>query len=241
MGYSWDEVHDEAEHLEHAVTDRLIDRIDEMLGRPETDPHGDPIPNAEGLGEAAGARRRCLSCPLETDRHRDARDRSGQRVPALHRAASSQAGRGDRRSKRGTPPPTACASAARTISASRSARAPRRSCWCRSRRCCCSACWRCRRSRRPTRRHARRAPPRTNLSGYMDFHFNKPEFADGRLDFHRFVLLVTHTFSPRIRFVGELELEHAFVEGLEEARRARAGTGLRRLPARRDRSTSAPA
>jgi hypothetical protein len=58
---------------------------------------------------------------------------------------------------------------------------------------------------------------RTNLSGYMDFHFNKEEFVDGRLDFHRFVLLVTHTFSPRIRFVGELELEHAFVEGLEEA------------------------
>ena len=76
-------------------------------------------------------------------------------------------------------------------------------------------CWRCPRSRRPTRRQPQ--PPRTNLSGYMDFHFNKPEFEDGRLDFHRFVLLVTHSFSPRIRFVGELELEHAFVEGLEEA------------------------
>ena len=50
----------------------------------------------------------------------------------------------------------------------------------------------------------------------MDFHYNKLEIADGRLDFHRFVLLVTHEFSPRIRFVGELELEHAFVEGLEE-------------------------
>ncbi len=57
----------------------------------------------------------------------------------------------------------------------------------------------------------------TNLSGYMDFHYNKPEFDDGRLDFHRFVLLVTHQFSDRIRFVGELELEHAFVEGLEDA------------------------
>ena len=51
----------------------------------------------------------------------------------------------------------------------------------------------------------------------MDFHYNKLERADGRLDFHRFVLLVTHGFSDRIRFVGELELEHAFVEGLEEA------------------------
>src|SRR5687767_3950024 len=51
----------------------------------------------------------------------------------------------------------------------------------------------------------------------MDFHFNKPEFQDGRLDFHRFVLLVTHSFSDRIRFVSELELEHALVEGPEEA------------------------
>ena len=57
----------------------------------------------------------------------------------------------------------------------------------------------------------------TGLSGYMDFHFNKFEHEDGRLDFHRFVLLVTHRFSDRIRFVGELELEHALVEGLEEA------------------------
>ena len=55
----------------------------------------------------------------------------------------------------------------------------------------------------------------TALSGYMEFHFNKPELADGRLDFHRFVLLVTHRFSDRIRFVGELEVEHAVVEGLE--------------------------
>jgi hypothetical protein len=59
--------------------------------------------------------------------------------------------------------------------------------------------------------------PRTSLSGYMDFHFNKAEFEDGRLDFHRFVLLFTHSFTDRIRFVGELELEHALVEGLEEA------------------------
>ena len=57
------------------------------------------------------------------------------------------------------------------------------------------------------------AAPRTALSGYMDFHFNKPEFKDGRLDFHRFVLLLTHSFSDHIRFVGELELEHALVEG----------------------------
>jgi hypothetical protein len=62
------------------------------------------------------------------------------------------------------------------------------------------------------------APERTTaISGYMDFHFNKEEFQDGRLDFHRFVLLVTHRFSDRIRFVSELEVEHALVEGLEAA------------------------
>ena len=55
------------------------------------------------------------------------------------------------------------------------------------------------------------------LSGYMDFHFNKADGEDGILDFHRFVLLFNHSFSPRLRFVGELELEHALVEGLEEA------------------------
>src|SRR5262249_38217616 len=54
------------------------------------------------------------------------------------------------------------------------------------------------------------------VSGYMDFHFNKLESQDGELDFHRFVLIFNHSFTPRIRFVAELELEHALVEGLEE-------------------------
>lgn len=48
MGMSWTEVHDEAEQLEHAASDRLIERMDEMLGRPAVDPHGDPIPDPEG-------------------------------------------------------------------------------------------------------------------------------------------------------------------------------------------------
>src|SRR5437667_10369137 len=48
MGMSWDEVHEEAEQLEHVVSERLIERMDEMLGRPTHDPHGDPIPTAEG-------------------------------------------------------------------------------------------------------------------------------------------------------------------------------------------------
>jgi DtxR family transcriptional regulator, Mn-dependent transcriptional regulator len=48
MGMSWAEVHDEAENLEHAVSDQLVERMDEMLGRPSVDPHGDPIPGPEG-------------------------------------------------------------------------------------------------------------------------------------------------------------------------------------------------
>ena len=64
MGMSWTEVHDEAEHLEHAVSDRLIERIDEMLGRPAVDPHGDPIPDPQGAVD----RREydtLLTCPLD--------------------------------------------------------------------------------------------------------------------------------------------------------------------------------
>lgn len=48
LGYTWDEVHDEAEHLEHAVSDLMVDRIDDHLGHPDRDPHGDPIPARDG-------------------------------------------------------------------------------------------------------------------------------------------------------------------------------------------------
>lgn len=48
LNYRWDQVHDEAETLEHAVSDLMIDRIDEHLGHPTRDPHGDPIPHADG-------------------------------------------------------------------------------------------------------------------------------------------------------------------------------------------------
>jgi DtxR family transcriptional regulator, Mn-dependent transcriptional regulator len=48
LGYGWDEVHDEAEVLEHAVSDRLVARIDAKLGYPQRDPHGDPIPASDG-------------------------------------------------------------------------------------------------------------------------------------------------------------------------------------------------
>jgi DtxR family Mn-dependent transcriptional regulator len=49
LDMTWDEVHDEAEHMEHAVSDLLVDRIDAFLGHPDVDPHGDPIPRFEGL------------------------------------------------------------------------------------------------------------------------------------------------------------------------------------------------
>ena len=65
MGYRWDEVHDEAEQLEHVVSDRLVDRMDEMLGRPEVDPHGDPIPDQEGVIKPQPAQT-LLNCPLNT-------------------------------------------------------------------------------------------------------------------------------------------------------------------------------
>lgn len=49
LDYSWDEVHDEADRLEHAVSDELVNRIDRALDYPKRDPHGDPIPSADGL------------------------------------------------------------------------------------------------------------------------------------------------------------------------------------------------
>jgi len=70
MGMSWAEVHDEAEKLEHVVSDRLIERIDHMLGYPTADPHGDPIPGPEGTlreGTAEpGELLTLLTCPLNT-------------------------------------------------------------------------------------------------------------------------------------------------------------------------------
>lgn len=48
LGLSWDQVHDEAERLEHACSDALIDKIEEKLGFPAFDPHGNPIPDRDG-------------------------------------------------------------------------------------------------------------------------------------------------------------------------------------------------
>lgn len=59
LGYDWSEVHEDAEQLEHAVSDTFVERLDQYLGYPERDPHGDPIPSAELVIGKSG------SIPLE--------------------------------------------------------------------------------------------------------------------------------------------------------------------------------
>lgn len=66
LGYGWDEVHDEAEVLEHAVSDRLLERMAEQLGHPERDPHGDPIPAADGTIAVGPTRRLAVLEPGQT-------------------------------------------------------------------------------------------------------------------------------------------------------------------------------
>jgi DtxR family Mn-dependent transcriptional regulator len=56
LDLSWDQVHAEAEHMEHAVSDLLVDRIDAYLEYPEVDPHGDPIPRADGSMQSLAGR-----------------------------------------------------------------------------------------------------------------------------------------------------------------------------------------
>lgn len=63
------------------------------------------------------------------------------------------------------------------------------------------------------------APPREGvptLSGYMEMHLNKVEDLPTAVDFHRFVLMIGHSFSDRLKFWSEVEVEHAFVEGGEK-------------------------
>lgn len=64
MGMDWSEVHEEAELLEHSVSERIIQRMDEMLGNPQVDPHGDPIPTAGGEVELPDAND-LLQCSLK--------------------------------------------------------------------------------------------------------------------------------------------------------------------------------
>ncbi len=91
MGMSWAEVHDEAEQLEHVVSERLIERIDEMLGHPTHDPHGDPIPNHGGRDSPAQPRHAAdLSAGDATQG--DAHRRSGSVFLAVCRGKRPQAG-----------------------------------------------------------------------------------------------------------------------------------------------------
>ncbi len=64
MGMDWSEVHRDAEVLEHAISDKLLARMDEKLGHPSFDPHGDPIPMTGGLLPALEQESLC-SCPLD--------------------------------------------------------------------------------------------------------------------------------------------------------------------------------
>jgi DtxR family transcriptional regulator, Mn-dependent transcriptional regulator len=211
MGYSWDEVHDEAEQLEHTVSERLVDRMDAMLGRPETDPHGDPIPNADGMIKPQKKVQTLLTCPLGTTvtvtrvidqdkdflrfiEHHNLKPGEAILVEERDAAADSVRVRGgnNRRLTIGTRAASKVLVQAVHLLLLVLLSAP------------------------VFAQATQKQAPRTALSGYMDFHFNNAEFSDAQLDFHRFVLLVTHSFSERIRFVGELELEHAVVEGLEE-------------------------
>jgi DtxR family Mn-dependent transcriptional regulator len=222
MGYSWDEVHEEAEQLEHAVTDRLIDRMDEMLGRPEADPHGDPIPSADGRVKHQAAES-LLTCPLQTrvtvtrviDQDRaflrfiESHDlKPGESIEVEHRDPAADSvrvrGRNDQRITIGMRAASkllvhvAKIVVLMAIGAGLVAGTPAT-------------------AAAQTGGTEAGYPSTGPLSGYMDFHFNKTDHQPGVLDFHRFVLLMTHSFTPKIRFVGELEVEHAFVEGLEES------------------------
>ena len=169
-------------------------------------------------GEAAGGAD-AAHVPARHAGHRDARDRSGQGVPALHRAAPPQAGRSDRGRRRATPPPTACACAARTISASRSARGRRRSCWCRcahGRCCCCLLALRRRSRRTATAQQPTRARAPTSRATWTSTSTSRSSRTARSTSTASCCSSRTRS-RDRIRFVGELELEHAFVEGLEEA------------------------
>lgn len=66
LGFDWSEVHEEAEQLEHVVSDLLLDRMDQYLGHPTEDPHGDPIPSAEGK-LSAGSIHSLADCDLDTE------------------------------------------------------------------------------------------------------------------------------------------------------------------------------
>lgn len=83
LGYTWDEVHEEAEHLEHAISERLEDKMFAALGKPDFDPHGDPIPTLDGrlLREKYRALTECASGDKVTVRR--VSDREPDKLRAL--------------------------------------------------------------------------------------------------------------------------------------------------------------
>lgn len=83
LGYSWDEVHEEAEKLEHHISEKLEARIAEHLGHPAFDPHGDPIPTLEGDLPATGGARLADLGIAERGRIVRVRDQSGERLRYL--------------------------------------------------------------------------------------------------------------------------------------------------------------
>jgi DtxR family transcriptional regulator, Mn-dependent transcriptional regulator len=215
MGLRWDEVHEEAELLEHVVSDRLIDRMDEMLGRPEVDPHGDPIPDADGVVKRQQAQT-LLTCPVGTPmtvtriidqdkqflrfvENHDLKPGESVEVESRDEAADSVLLRAkdNRRITIGTRAASKLLVQVTHIALLVLALA--------------------------TGARAQEANPEAGfpstgpISGYMEFHVNKADHEPTVMDFHRFVLLFTHSFTSKVRFVGELELEHAVVEGLEES------------------------
>lgn len=85
LGYGWEEVHDEAEALEHTVTDRFINALDARLGHPRHDPHGDAIPSADGTLPVSAA--------IRLDRFTGSRaviDRISDEDPQFLRRAAAQ-------------------------------------------------------------------------------------------------------------------------------------------------------
>ena len=66
LGLDWGEIHDEAEELEHAISEKVLEKLDEFLGRPSHDPHGDPIPTKRGTMPSASSRT-LLDCEAGDD------------------------------------------------------------------------------------------------------------------------------------------------------------------------------
>lgn len=83
LGYEWDRVHDEAERLEHAASDELIERMATALGDPVHDPHGAPIPTRDGRVEEAPLRTLASTAPGEQVRVRRVQDEDAERLRYL--------------------------------------------------------------------------------------------------------------------------------------------------------------